>query len=745
MRTTAAVICALCYLFTSTLSLQAELFDWFSPQKKQQPSSFGCMHDCMGPGSQGLEDLELKAMQAIWEYDRMWHALNREPFEYSLPKSFENVWFLRLRAGFYVYSQYPVVNIDELKKYYKLTSEWNFSSAIDYWETESDERRWEYDRDVDDEPTNEESKTQAFEKGNWQNFRWFINIPMLEDEDNYCLTNHREIKCFLEHSTLNWFVRQFIEEQYPWNDKALEEIDKAENFYRARLEDAEKNFARAKERFSLPDARQEQWLKELAEKFDDRKKHLQRFLEVKESLIPRIHTDLELLSTHQALIDARLSDLNQTHLVLLDHCIENHKAPASYLARAQHHLMEGNSFEALLDVRELLENTPPAILKEGIEKEIATTKATAENEVGLFNEALLTLSNFLEKHPHNQQVLIEKAIAHFETENFYEAIEDFVNGKIDRPIILEGSHWGDLKQGLELSSGLIQGITKGAGKAAIEFVPGAISSLSALSRGLWAFAADPEDVSIQLVMATKCLAAIIAEQGPAQTLVQFLGPEAEELVHSKGRLSYARQGELVGSLIGRYGLEIFACLKGASAIQSYRALRKANAVLSVEKMALSAQRGGDLAFIYKDWSKNVLPQIDAIVASTKSQRVGKEIGILARELQKKAPLTENQVRQLLHRSGLKTFRRPKGIPHDCVYEVSKQGGGMVYRRLGTTKEECILVRVMPGNPHSPNAYQQKPYVVQRKGKKALTVDGELIPWELSEAHIPLEQYNFKGW
>ena len=70
---------------------------------------------------------------------------------------------------------------------------------------------------------------------------------------------------------------------------------------------------------------------------------------------------------------------------------------------------------------------------------------------------------------------------------------------------------------------------------------------------------------------------------------------------------------------------------------------------------------------------------------------------------------------------------------------------MVYRRLGTNEKECILVRVMPGNPHSPNAYQQKPYVVQRKGKKALTVDGELIPWELSEAHIPLEQYNFKGW
>lgn len=77
--------------------------------------------------------------------------------------------------------------------------------------------------------------------------------------------------------------------------------------------------------------------------------------------------------------------------------------------------------------------------------------------------------------------------------------------------------------------------------------------------------------------------------------------------------------------------------------------------------------------------------------------------------------------------------------------MSKGGGGMVYIKSGTTQDQCILIRVMPGNPNSPNIMQQKPYVVQRLGKNAIAKDGSLVDPQLPGAHISLEEFNFKDW
>jgi len=70
---------------------------------------------------------------------------------------------------------------------------------------------------------------------------------------------------------------------------------------------------------------------------------------------------------------------------------------------------------------------------------------------------------------------------------------------------------------------------------------------------------------------------------------------------------------------------------------------------------------------------------------------------------------------------------------------------MVYIKAGTTEEQSILIRVMPGDPKSPNPLQQKPYVIQRKGAQAITKDGLLISKNADEIHIPLNEYQFKGW
>jgi hypothetical protein len=41
--------------------------------------------------------------------------------------------------------------------------------------------------------------------------------------------------------------------------------------------------------------------------------------------------------------------------------------------------------------------------------------------------------------------------------------------------------------------------------------------------------------------------------------------------------------------------------------------------------------------------------------------------------------------------------------------------------------------------------QRNPYVVQRRGKDAVSKSGELVDRLSPEAHIPLEELSFKGW
>ncbi len=81
---------------------------------------------------------------------------------------------------------------------------------------------------------------------------------------------------------------------------------------------------------------------------------------------------------------------------------------------------------------------------------------------------------------------------------------------------------------------------------------------------------------------------------------------------------------------------------------------------------------------------------------------------------------EFKVRELIHETGIPTFSRPKGIPENYIVTISGKRAGMKYVH---PQNEHTCVRVMPGKPHSPFPYQQKPYVVQMKDGKAFDNHG----------------------
>jgi hypothetical protein len=49
---------------------------------------------------------------------------------------------------------------------------------------------------------------------------------------------------------------------------------------------------------------------------------------------------------------------------------------------------------------------------------------------------------------------------------------------------------------------------------------------------------------------------------------------------------------------------------------------------------------------------------------------------------------------------------------------------------------------MPGNPDSPNPSQQGPYFVQQRNGVTLDKNGNAVPPNSAEAHIPEAEYEF---
>jgi hypothetical protein len=97
--------------------------------------------------------------------------------------------------------------------------------------------------------------------------------------------------------------------------------------------------------------------------------------------------------------------------------------------------------------------------------------------------------------------------------------------------------------------------------------------------------------------------------------------------------------------------------------------------------------------------------------------------------------------ELIHQAGLPIFPRPKGIPENFRVKLSEKPGGMKYVHPNYTHES---IRVMPGKPHSPNPYQQKPYVIHMKDGKALDKYGNpVVDISSPEAHIPLEEFIYR--
>lgn len=351
--------------------------------------------------------------------------------------------------------------------------------------------------------------------------------------------------------------------------------------------------------------------------------------------------------------------------------------------------------------------------------ELHQIKGESHAELDQFNEAIISLTKAIEHDPKKKEVYLERASAYFETGDFTKSLEDFLHAEVKTNQLL--SHQ------LEFASGLILGIHHGLE----ESMSGFIGSAKGLGHGLWALVCDPVDCSKELVDALR-ICILRVKNSTSKELFKVIAPELYELATHWDSLTDNNRGLLAGTVVGKYGVEIFATYGITKGIKAYRDLSRANKTLTLERAASNPQAAAKLQ-----------QAAERCAASNFTSQEMREKAVDAVKKwggqQGERLLAEVEVREVLHQYGFRTFERPKGIPENWEIGVAK--GGIIYHQ---PKNKHNSIRVMDANPFARFSSQKRPYVMRMKDGKPLDKKGtRLTTDKCPEAHISLEEFVFK--
>lgn len=429
----------------------------------------------------------------------------------------------------------------------------------------------------------------------------------------------------------------------------------------------------------------------------------------------------ELEKNERMNIYAKFSSLVQaSYLDIFNNCLVNHQWNGTYFSRGLLLFQQGDFFSSLEDISKYIKGIDNETLSEEILK-AKFHQGTLQNILGKYTDAIETLSQVISSDPNNKNAYIERAIAFFEQGNFDRALNDYIKSEIKPTQIDESFH------SLEFSGGIVLGLCTGAGHTLENFVPSMLCSLQGLGNGIWAFTTNPKEVSVEMITACKNICGFFTDQTILESL-KVLIPEVRELSDWKD-INDFKKGEIIGSIVGKYGLDIFLTAGAMKGIKVFHDLRRANALMTLETMTLM-EKGQTLKSVSSQWKNKVSKELENI--KTRPLASDKEIY----KKYKGQVLNETQVRKILHEAGYDTFQRPKSIPENFKVSISEKNGGMKYTNPDNPHD---FFRVMPGDPYSAHAVQQKPYVVRQKDGKYLNKKGKVVEKHSNDSHIPLDE------
>lgn len=283
------------------------------------------------------------------------------------------------------------------------------------------------------------------------------------------------------------------------------------------------------------------------------------------------------------------NDVGNLFLALYSNCILNHHNYHSVFERGKIYFERGDLDACLADMKDLLDAGLADDLLSGVKPaDLLITKAQACLESGEYENAIEALSDVIKKDPKNKEAYFHRAAAYFETGCFDEALKDYLLSDRGKGVLKSTS-----TPPKDFTDGLIIGLCQGVTEAATEFVPSLCSSAYGLGEAIWAV--HP--------LNPRCLESIKPFAGASYEIVECIGEycknidwntvegcvdQVKVLYERFDSLNTSEKGELIGSIIGNYGVDIFAGSTVIKGVATYRKLQTANRLCNLETMAASS-------------------------------------------------------------------------------------------------------------------------------------------------------------
>ncbi|PIS02002.1 MAG: hypothetical protein COT85_07620 [Chlamydiae bacterium CG10_big_fil_rev_8_21_14_0_10_42_34] len=457
-------------------------------------------------------------------------------------------------------------------------------------------------------------------------------------------------------------------------------------------------------------------------------------------------------------VESAIAEMDALFQNIFVYCLEHHQPEGIAFSSAVESLLAGNLEEGIDHIRQLIEIGESEQFPREILGKMHLLKGQLELESALYADAVISLTEAIVKNLDLKESYLERATAYFELGEYGSSMEDYLAYSARAESVDPFS-----VQAFSLAF-------------AQNLIPGCCES----GRGLYLLLSDLAQHPIHtasLMWESLTLLSKLAITNEWEQLAEAIAPEIHHLIAEWESLSSEKRGELAGYAFGKYGADLLIPVSlakaaskglkcGAEVSAAYKKLRAADQALlleslsglksavKIEEAVIAAQEttflGEELALTASKMGElkqagvleGTIASSHELLSASMQESVAihkKARGILRPYVKRSMP--ENRVRELIHGAGIPTFPRPKGIPEDYIVRITGKGAGMEYVHPTNTH---LSVRVMPGKPHSPNSCQQKPYVIQKIDRGALDKAGKCISPDAPEAHIPVEEFTYRG-
>jgi tetratricopeptide (TPR) repeat protein len=281
-----------------------------------------------------------------------------------------------------------------------------------------------------------------------------------------------------------------------------------------------------------------------------------------------------------------LEELRKEFFTQYKMCIRDHPHPKIYYERGMLRMHSGRTEDALMDINRLMRMANSDRYKDRM---ILTTEMYQQEgevyaELGNYDKAISSLTEAIRLDPNNRGAYFSRAQAYFERGEFEQSLNDYLNSK-NQDNFFETK----LKPSWEIKESLLKGLQEGGKEAALDFVPSLCSSVYGLCSSMWVFAQHPIDSTNQFVNVCYDLGNCINEFRKNVDLeeIESYPLEIQRLYDQYDRLSEPEKGYLIGYIVGKYGVDIFAGGTTIKGIAYFKKLRNANRTCMLDTLKSS--------------------------------------------------------------------------------------------------------------------------------------------------------------